>query len=366
MRHSLAAATGALTLLLAACGSTASEDTSGELETSGPLTDAEFDQLVQDAQDEGQLTLYSTPGEETMRAWVKDFEAAYGIEVEIYRATVSDIYRRFSEESQAGQHLADVVSMSVPSYIEESVSAGWAVPLHTRSYDDIDPALITADAGYPLYAVITSIAWNENEVSEELAERLAAGDYTALLDDELQDRVGIVAPTAGGMQLGAHLTIVDDPELGWDFLDDLVENGAVTFESSVPFVANDLSSGEFAAGIAVPDSVAIPRIYEGSPIRIGYPQPAPASMHQFFLSANAPHSAAGRLFMEWGSSVEAQSSLAEISGGLVAHEKWQDNRTITSEGWYHAPAAGIDVAWQEGLGQDESDEAIQEWLDHMG
>lgn len=371
MRHGVVTGIGALALLLAGCGGneaaeSAAAGSSGEAMAKGPLTDDEFDKLVADAQDEGKVTLYSTPGEETMRAWVSGFEEEYGIEVEIYRATVSDINRRFAEESQAGQHLADVVSMSVPSYIEEAVDAGWAIPLRTRSHENIDPKLITADAGYPLYAVITSIAWNENEVSDELAERLEAGDYEALLDEELQDRVGIVAPTAGGMQLGAHMAIVDDSDLSWDYLDALVANGAVVFESSVPFVANDLSSGEYAAGIGIPDSVAIPRIYEGAPIRIGYPEPAPASMHQFFLSANAPNSAAGRLFLEWGTSLEAQSSLAQISGGLVAHEKWKDDREITTTDWYRPPADGIDVAWLEGLGQDESDDAIQEWLDHMG
>lgn len=367
MRKSGLAGAAILALLLAACGG---DDGSGEAEgvatKTGPLTGDEFDELVTDAKDEGKLTLYSVPGEETMRAWVSGFEDEYGIDVEIYRATVSDIYRRFTEESAAGQHQADVVSMSVPSYIEESVDEGWAVPLETRDYKNFPAELVTEDAGYPLYAVITSIAWNEDEVSDDLASRLESGDYKALLDDELRDRVGIVGPTAGGTQLGTHKAIVDDSNLGWDYLEDLEANGAAQFESSVPFVANDLSSGEYAAGIGVPDAVAIPGIYEGAPIRVAYPEPAPASTHQFFLSANAPNSAAGRLFMEWGTTVEAQSSLADISGGLVAHKKWKDNRKITQEDWYTAPPNGIDVAWQSGLSQDDSDEFIQEWLDRLG
>ncbi|AKS33783.1 ABC transporter substrate-binding protein [Mycolicibacterium goodii] len=332
----------------------------------GPLSDSDFESLVKEARAEGSVTLYCVPGEETMRAWVRDFEEKYDIQVDIYRATVSDIYRRFGEESNAGRHLADVVSMSVPSYIQDSVDQGWAVQYRTRTHDDLDPTLIAAEAGYPMYAVITAIAWNETAVEPALQERLVQGDYTALQDPQLRGRVGIVGPTAGGTQLGTHLAIVDDPHLGWDYLEKLKSSGAAVFESAVPFVANDLSAGEYAAGIGVPDSVAIPRIYEGAPVRIGYPDPAPSSMHQFFVSANAPHAAAGRLMLEWGTTLEAQTSLAEISGGLVGHRRWRDQRPIRAESWYRPPANGIDIAWQQKLGRDDSDKFIQEWLDRIG
>jgi ABC-type Fe3+ transport system substrate-binding protein len=362
----------AIALVSSGCGAAGGGNSRGSAEDNtprqqgGPLTDAQFESLVDEAKAEGKLTFYTVPGEETMRAWVKPFEEKYGIQVEFYRATVSDIYRRFTEESSRGRHLADVVSMSVPAYIEEAVEKGWAIQYRTRTYDDLDPRLITADAGYPMYAVITSIAWNENEVSPALQERLRSGDYTAMLSDELNNRVGIVSPTAGGSQLGAHMAIVEDPRLGWSYLEKLRESGAAIFESAVPFTANDLASGEYAAGIAVPDAVAIPRIYEGAPIQIAYPDPAPASMHQFFLSANAPHRAAGQLFLEWGTTLEAQESLSEISGGLIGHRKWRDKRKVLETSWYKSPPAGIDVAWQEELSLQEGDQFIEEWLDRLG
>jgi iron(III) transport system substrate-binding protein len=360
-------AVSAVTLATSACGVMGGgTDGAQPAKREGPLSDEDFKTLVKDAKAEGKVTFYCVPGEETMRAWVKPFQDEYGIQVEIYRATVSDIYRRFSEESTAGRHLADVVSMSVPSYIQDSVDQGWAVQYRTRTYDDLDPKLITAEAGYPMYAVITSIAWNETEVSSALQQRLQQGDYTALLDKELSGRVGIVGPTAGGTQLGTHLAIVDDKSLGWSFLEKLKNEGAAVFESAVPFVANDLASGEYAAGIGVPDSVAIPRIYEGAPVRLGYPDPAPSSMHQFFVSANAPHGAAGRLFVEWGTTLEAQNSLADISGGLVGHREWRDQRPIRTESWYQPPAKGIDIAWQQKLTLDDSDQFIEEWLDRLG
>lgn len=357
----------ALALATTACSAMGGgANTAQPAKREGPLPDADFDKLVADAKKEGKLTFYCVPGEETMRAWVKPFESQYGITVEIYRTTVSDVYRRFTEETTAGKHLADVVSMSVPSYIEECVDNGWAVQYRTRSYDDLDPKLITAEAGLPMYSVITSIAWNEKEVSPQLQKRLQTGDYQALLDDELKGRVGIVSPTAGGTQLGTHMAIVNDDKLGWPFLEKLAANGAATFESAVPFVANDLSAGEYAVGIGVPDAVAIPRIYDGAPVRIAYPEPAPASMHQFFVSANAPHRAAARLFLEWGTSLKAQDALAGESGGLVGHTEWEDRRPINKKSWYQPPAKGIDVAWQDGLSQDESDKFIEEWLKRLG
>src|SRR5690606_15196706 len=99
---------------------------------------------------------------------------------------------------------------------------------------------------------------------------------------------------------------------------------------------------------------------------IAYPEPAPASMHQFFVSANAPHRAAARLFLEWGTSLKAQDALAGESGGLVGHTEWEDRRPINKKSWYQPPAKGIDVAWQDGLSQDESDKFIEEWLKRLG
>lgn len=367
-RRTVLSGAAALALASAGCGATGGSagQGSGATGPTGPLTDNEFDQLVEDAKAEGQLTFYCVPGEETMRTWIEPFQKEYGIQVELYRATVSDVNRRFTEESTAGKHIADVVSMSVPTYVQDAVDQGWAVQYEPQSHDQLDPKLITAEAGYPLYAVISSIAWNENEVSPELQNQLSSGDYQTLLTDELNGRVGIVAPTAGGTQLGCHLAIVADESLGWEYLESLIENGAAVFESSVPFVANDLSAGEYAVGIGVPDSVAIPRIYEGSPVRLSYPTPAPASMHQFFLSANAPHGAAGRLFLEWGTSLEGQDELATVSGGLVGHEKWKDQREIRDKSWYNPPSAGIDTDWQQDLSLDDSDEFIEEWLDRIG
>src|SRR5690606_37786883 len=89
-------------------------------------------------------------------------------------------------------------------------------------------------------------------------------------------------------------------------------------------------------------------------------------MHQFFVSANAPHRAAARLFLEWGTSLKAQDALAGESGGLVGHTEWEDRRPINKKSWYQPPAKGIDVAWQDGPSQDESDKFIEEWLKRLG
>ncbi|AWT55049.1 hypothetical protein [Mycolicibacterium smegmatis] len=223
----------ALTLTTSACGVIMGGTIDAKpAKREGPLNDAEFEALVKNAKSEGSVTLYCVAGEETMRAWVRGFQEQYGIQVAIYRATVSDIYRRFKEESTSGRHLADAVSMSVPAYIQDSVDQGWAVQYRTRAHDELDPTLITADAGYPMYAVITAIAWNETAVDTALQERLAQGDYTALGEPELKDRVGIVGPTAGGTQLGTHLAIVDDAHLGWEYLEKLRSSGAAVFESA--------------------------------------------------------------------------------------------------------------------------------------
>jgi ABC-type Fe3+ transport system substrate-binding protein len=62
------------------------------------------------------------------------------------------------------------------------------------------------------------------------------------------------------------------------------------------------------------------------------------------ISANAPHPAAVRLFMEWATSDEALTSLAAITQGTPCRAGIPDNRSAAKQPWYKKPT-NLDLNW---------------------
>lgn len=369
MQRRTAAVTAALItggVLLAGCGngssSSAGSDAFGAARsTSGKQMPA----LVAAAKKEGELTFYGVSAQDKMEQWVAPFEKKYGIKVKIYRGTASEVQQRFSQESQAGRNIADVVNTSVPDDVVSDLENGWVARYRPESASQFPARLVTEGAAYPMYADVAAIAWNTDKVSPAAGAKIRSEGYKALLDGSVKGRVGIVAPTAGGMQLAENMAIVKDPSLGWNYFKRLQDSGGDVFDTSVSFVANQLTTGEYPVGIGIPDAVVTPAIAKGAPLEFAFPADTPASLQRFFIGSGAPHPAAARLFLEWGTGLTAQTSLAEISGGMVARKDWKDTRSIHAKSWYHAPAGGIDTSWERNSSAKEQRSFTQEWLDKV-
>lgn len=362
-----AAALIAGTAILAACGTgTSSSADSNKYGTAKSTSKHDMPALVAAAKKEGKLTFYGVSAQDKMEQWVAPFEKQYGIKVKIYRGTASEVQQRFSQESQAGRNLADVVNTSVPDDIVSDLKNGWVAKYRPQSAPQFPARLITGGAGYPMYADVAAIAWNTDKISPAIAAKIRSEGYKALLDPSVKGHVGIVAPTAGGMQLAENMAIAKDPSLGWNYFKRLKASGGAVFDTSVSFVSNQLTSGEYPIGIGVPDAVVTPAVAKGAPLEFAFPPDTPASLQRFFIGSDAPHPAAARLFLEWGTSLKAQTSLAEISGGMVARKDWKDTRSIHAKSWYHAPANGIDTSWEQKSTADEQRSFTQQWLEKLG
>lgn len=351
-----------LALVLAGCGS---GDEDGQTK-SQPTSAGDLQSLVEKAEAEGEVTFYGTPGEDKVREWVKGFESKYDIDVNIYRAPSSDIFSRFSQEEQVGQHKADLVTLSVPAYISQIADKGWLAEYSPSAKDKFQQDTIIEGNAYPLYITTNAIAWNTKNVTPDEVEDLRDNGYHALLEPKWTDKVGVVSAAAGGPQVSMYGEIAADPELGWDYLEKLAAQNPGVFESSVPLISNALAAGEYPVAFPAPDTILVPAIDDGASIEFFYPNPTTSSAHYMFISANAPHSAAARLFMEWATSLEAQTSIANISGGLVAHADWVDKRSIAEQDWYQAPEE-INVKWAtDPEFQADVKEITERWLDTFG
>lgn len=360
LKVSLPAAGLALVLALSACGG------GGEQKEPQPTSAGDMQSLVKKAKKEGEVTFYGTPGESKVRQWVKAFESKYDIKVNIYRAPSSDVFNRFSQEEQADRHKADLVTVSVPAYINQMSKKGWVADYAPKDKDKFPEDAAIAGNAYPLYITTNAIAWNTDNVSKADVANLRKNGYQELLNPKWKGKVGVVSAAAGGPQVSIYGEIADDSNLGWGYLESLAAQNPAVYESSVPLISNALAAGEYPVAFPAADTILAPEIAKGTNIEFFYPTPTTSSSHYMFISENAPHSAAARLFMEWATSVEGQSSIADISGGVVAHEGWVDKRPITKQEWYEAPE-DINLDWErDPKFQDRVESITNRWLKTFG
>ena len=352
---------------LAACSGTGGGDatppsTASSSETTSP---DQMDALIAAAKKEGSITFYGTPEEAKVTAWVKDFTDQYGITVNIYRAPSVDVYQRFSQEESAGRHEADLVTLSVPNYITDATNKGWALDYTPQTADTFKKDFVGEGRAFPLYVTTHAIAWNTDKVSSADSKAIIKDPYKAMLDPKYKGHIALVTAAAGGGQMSTYYNIVNNPDLGQDYLEKLAKQDPIVVTSAVT-MASDLAAGEYWIAFPSSDTTVWPQIQDGAPLEFSYTPNADSSTHQMFISANAPHPNAARLFMEWATSAKAQTSIANISGGAVATSLWKDDRELIKEPWYKAPDQ-LSMEWATDPGFTNGvEELTNNWLTTFG
>jgi ABC-type Fe3+ transport system substrate-binding protein len=336
-RNCLALLAAGLLVLTAACGSSKSTSTAKNISTVAAA--GGMDTLVSKAKQEGTLLFYCTASQDKVAAWVKAFTAKYGIKVQIYRAPTNPLYQRFSQEEEVGKNQADVIQLSDLNTVQTAISKGYMATYAPASAAQFAPATVVANKAYPMYTTLSAVGWNTQKVPADLQTQLKGTDpLTALLDPRLKGKVAVVDVTAGGPELASDANIVynQSAQYGWPYLKKLGAQKPAVVDSTTT-VLQDVVSGEYWATLDGYSSVFAPQVVTGAPIAF---RPLPTSSSaEFYLSSveQAPHPYAARLFEEWATGLDAQTSLSNITQADVLIKGWVDNRKVKSEPWYTAP-----------------------------
>jgi len=350
----------AVALTLAACAAPGSDATpADELPTGNGISD----ELIAQAKAEGTLTLYHGTTEEPTHEWVQAFTDEYGIEVVQLRDSSNPLYSRWAQEENAGQHVADLVILSdLPNMVEAKKNGLWMdyTPAEIGKYPDV-----SKDDGYyaPLYSLYQTLTYNTDQMSDDEIAFIHDKGVEGLSDPRFKDRISVGNPH-NALQILAFFKVLAD-QYGWDWLEAVAANNPRIVDSSNPQVQS-LVQGEDALALAIPSSVAAGQLVQGAPIEFQYPDLTTGITWMMGISAGAPHPAASRLFMEWATSKEANSSFALLGQGEPTYEGAEDERPFLGESWYEAPKEiwedwGVD---EEFLGS--TDDFLAKWDDVFG
>lgn len=293
------AATGVLLLasaVLTACG--------GSAEVAD--LPASMDDLVAQAQDEGEVNWASWNPEEQMQPAIDLFEKTYpGIQVNYSNIKAPEQISQIKVEQQAGKVSIDVGNvggLTVAPAVELAGDVDW------EQYD-VDGEFVFADDF--VYVWATPKVWAYN--TEKVAEADVPRTWEELLDSRWDNEVS--AESRGSFMTVWDLEESLSEEAGLEWASDFSELSPL-YAPSLTQSAAPVESGQVSMGTSLINLVLASQD-RGAPVEVAPVSPTSANESYLYVPDGAPHAAAAVLLTSFLSSDEAQDLLAETYSSRI-------------------------------------------------
>lgn len=331
-----------MALIAAACGG--DDDDGGETGSatsaagdgsSGEATDGDpaYADLVAAAQEEGEVTIYSSQGLDALNAFGEAFEEQYGVGVEVVRGIDTELSSRVETEVETGGGPDLYVSASQP-WVEANTDL-FAEPTSPQltGAGDYDAEQYVHDGNFfEVGAAVLTMAWNTSEVD-------GLTSYEELLDPQFADgKLGVIEPAAPAI-VDFYLWL--EETFGEQYVEDLAAQEPRIYPSALP-IGEALISGEiFASPYAAPVQIQ-PAKDSGAPVDFAIDDDGAWGARYFGMILNeAEHPNAAQLLADFMVTAEGQelvvgaasSILPDVPGTLLTNEdvREQDLDALTPE-----------------------------------
>ena len=301
---------------LVACGGdkTPADDQQGDNngDSQYPEYFAGMDQLIADAQAEGELTVYGSCEEEYLTAACQHFEELFGIKVNAQRLSTGEVQAKIEEEN--GNPSADVWFGGTTDPYNVCAAEGLLEPYAaTNASHLIDDMYKDADGNwYGIYKGILGFMVNTDELTRMGLE--APADWTDLLKDEYKGLIWLSNyNTAGTAKLVVNTMIQKyGHDEGIKYLGDLDKNIEVyTKSGSGP--SKNVGTGECVIGIGFLHD-GITQIVDNGYTNVSLIIPSSGTSFEVGATAifkGAAHSNAAKLWIEYALSPECVELAAQ-------------------------------------------------------
>ena len=301
---------------LVACGGdkTPADDQQGDNngDSQYPEYFAGMDQLIADAQAEGELTVYGSCEEEYLTAACQHFEELFGIKVNAQRLSTGEVQAKIEEEN--GNPSADVWFGGTTDPYNVCAAEGLLEPYAaTNASHLIDDMYKDADGNwYGIYNGILGFMVNTDELTRMGLE--APADWTDLLKDEYKGLIWLSNyNTAGTAKLVVNTMIQKyGHDEGIKYLVDLDKNIEVyTKSGSGP--SKNVGTGECVIGIGFLHD-GITQIVDNGYTNVSLIIPSSGTSFEVGATAifkGAAHSNAAKLWIEYALSPECVELAAQ-------------------------------------------------------
>jgi len=306
----------------------------------GAYTGADREQrLVAGAKAEGKVVWYTSLAGSSYKELAKGFETKYGVKIEPYRGTSSDIMTKVSAEAQAKQVIADVIETTLPTlrYLRENKILIPYTSVHLAKYPAYAKEL--AAKGLVYWGIdretYMGVGYNTNLIPAAAVPK----NYGDLLKPELKGKIGFVSNETGTRTLGSILNVK-----GEEFVKRLRVQEISLHNISGRAMADLVMSGEVALSPTIFRDHALEAKAKGAPIDWAAMEVVPTNAGGVSLVANAPHAHGAVLLADFLLGPEAAKIMGDLEYGSVF-------KPVPFKLWY--PEAGLSTA--------QYDKAAERW-----
>jgi len=306
----------------------------------GAYTGADREQrLISGAKAEGKVVWYTSLAGSSYKDLAKGFETKYGIKIEPYRATSTDIMTKVTAEAQAKQVIADVIETTLPTlrFLRESKLLIPYTSVHLAKYPA--HAKESAAKGLVYWGIdretYMGVGYNTNLIPATAIPK----NYGDLLKPELKGKIGFVSNETGTRTLGSILNIK-----GEEFVKRLRVQEISLHNISGRAMADLVMSGEVALSPTIFRDHALEAKAKGAPIDWAAMEVVPTNAGGVSLVAQAPHAHAAVLLADYLLGPDAAKILGDLEYGSVF-------KPVPYKLWYP----------ETGLSTEQYDKAAERW-----
>ncbi len=266
----------------------------------------EWNKVVEAAKKEGHVVLYSAfVGLGAHLQLKKDFQAAYGITVDILEARASEIRERIRIEQAAGRFAADVSengrTATTLQIVQDKVFDPHG-PLPSLGH--LKPEFRADDIRLPVFAIVYGILANSRLVKAEDEPK----SWLDLTDVRWKGK--ILADDFRALGGGGVLFYTLEERYGREFHEKLAAQD-IKFSREIPANERRIARGELP--LYLPVSLTSILELKGLPVKFLVPQEGlPYVNYDLALLKNAPHPNAARLLMEYYLGGRMQQGFANL------------------------------------------------------
>jgi iron(III) transport system substrate-binding protein len=259
----------------------------------------------------GPLVLYTSQLEPDAAATVEAFRQRHpNVQVEWIRAGTGQIMTRLRAEISAGAPRPDLLLLADSLTFEALKAEGRLRASPEVKAGGIPAAYLAADRSYFGTKLITT-GFMHHRRAPFVPQR-----WTDLLDPRARNQVAMPSPAVSGAAAIHITTLVQNPELGWSYVERLVQAGVQARGGNGP-VMQAVAGGERAYGIVI-DYLPIREAAKGAPVRFVFPDDGVSAITEpAAILSTARNVPAAVAFLDFLLSREGQA-LASSQGFLPA------------------------------------------------
>lgn len=332
---------------LCACGSSASAPAAEAPAAEAPAAEAAAPAEAEAPAEEDlgdTLVLYSSMTEADLEALTTCFNEVYpDINIEVISGSAGEFTAKIQAEAgnpqgdvtwggladSDGDKYAEIFEAWVSDHDDEQME-GYSTPNGLYSMDHLSTVCFCVNT----------------ELEKELGLNIQS--YEDLLDPKLKGKIVFSDPNSSSAAWNNLCNIFSvygiDTQESWDYIDALLENMVVVEKSSVCF--NSVSDGEYVVGLTYEDGAiklnqSAAQLGTEAVTEVRYPSNGTsASAFGVAVVKGAPHMAAAKAFVNWVTSAEGQSAMAEYMEGTLRFTN--ANYVSPDNAWLKASS---DITW---------------------